>query len=320
MAALTRKLYFAYINKSNVIFPILKYLLAIILVSIIAYKIDFFALGNTFIRANMFIIGFVLLLGAVNILLQFVKWKLICNQVLEEKEQGKIVNSLFYGFSAGITTPFRVGEYVGRAIPFKRNILHVSLASAIDKFIPLLVILVFGLISSFTFLYSSNSGLKYLVFVPLAIIVSAAGLFYFKKELTESGLFSKITNLKIIKDNVEIVNYLRALDTKFLLRIFFISIVFVFTYTAQFALLVAAFTYKMELMNYLWASSLVIFTKALFPPVTFGELGIRETAAIFFFGLVGASEAAAFQSSIVLFFINLVIPALIGSFMLIRRK
>jgi len=68
------------------------------------------------------------------------------------------------------------------------------------------------------------------------------------------------------------------------------------------------------------ASVMVYFTKTLIPAITLGEIGIREGAAIYFFGLFGCSEAVAFNSSMLLFIFNLLLPSLIGLYLLLRLK
>ncbi|MBK9099222.1 MAG: hypothetical protein IPM14_14110 [bacterium] len=51
----------------------------------------------------------------------------------------------FFGFSAGIITPLRIGEYFGRGIEFKdKSIVQVTVATLIDKFFPLLMVASLG--------------------------------------------------------------------------------------------------------------------------------------------------------------------------------
>ncbi len=96
----------------------------------------------------------VILLGVVNIFLQYSKWRLTCAEVLEVKDKFKVFRSLFYGFSAGIITPLRIGEYFGRGIEFRdKSLVQVTVATLIDKFFPLLMVASLGSISSLFFIY-----------------------------------------------------------------------------------------------------------------------------------------------------------------------
>lgn len=56
-------------------------------------------------QANVTLIAAAFLLSFVNIYLQFYKWKITANIVLQENQNSKIWLSMFYGFSAGVFMP-----------------------------------------------------------------------------------------------------------------------------------------------------------------------------------------------------------------------
>jgi uncharacterized membrane protein YbhN (UPF0104 family) len=55
-------------------------------------------------------------------------------------------------------------------------------------------------------------------------------------------------------------------------------------------------------------------------PVTFGDLGVREGAAVFFYGLFNVPEAAVFNTALLIFLINFLLPALSGSVYLFKLR
>jgi uncharacterized membrane protein YbhN (UPF0104 family) len=63
-----------------------------------------------------------------------------------------------------------------------------------------------------------------------------------------------------------------------------------------------------------------MFTKSILSPITFGELGIREGAAIFFLTQMGELSSTALNASLALFFINIIIPSLIGLSLLFLKN
>jgi len=63
-----------------------------------------------------------------------------------------------------------------------------------------------------------------------------------------------------------------------------------------------------------------MFAKTIIPPVSLGELGIREGASIFFITALGESASVGFNASIFLFFINVLIPSLIGLILLLKKN
>jgi len=88
----------------------------------------------------------------------------------------------------------------------------------------------------------------------------------------------------------------------------------------QYALLVSAFSNHFDFGSYLWAANLIMFAKTIIPPISFGELGIREGASVYFLTQMGETASVGFNSSILLFIINLLIPALIGVGMFLRKN
>jgi len=79
-------------------------------------------------------------------------------------------------------------------------------------------------------------------------------------------------------------------------------------------------SHQFDFLNYLWAAGLIIFTKTIIPPISLGELGIREGASIYFITQMSGTAAVGFNASIFLFIINLLIPALIGVGMSFTKK
>jgi uncharacterized membrane protein YbhN (UPF0104 family) len=83
---------------------------------------------------------------------------------------------------------------------------------------------------------------------------------------------------------------------------------------------VSAFSQNSDYLSYLWAGNLIIFVKTAIPHISLGELGIREGASVFFLTSFGELPSVAFNASIFLFFINIMLPALVGLLLLIRKN
>ena len=101
---------------------------------------------------------------------------------------------------------------------------------------------------------------------------------------------------------------------------FLVSLLFYFCFLIQYALLVSAFSNHTNFADYIWAGNLMMFAKTIIPPVSLGELGIREGASVFFITQFGESASAGFNASIFLFIINLLIPSLIGLILLLKKN
>jgi uncharacterized membrane protein YbhN (UPF0104 family) len=55
----------------------------------------------------------------------------------------------------------------------------------------------------------------------------------------------------------------------------------------------------------------MMFFKALIP-ISFGDLGIREASSVYFYSLVGIPQTTALNASLLLFVINILLPAVLG--------
>ncbi len=90
---------------------------------------------------------------------------------------------------------------------------------------------------------------------------------------------------------------------------------------AQLALLVAAVEEAppASFLLILGAGLVIMTAKLILPLLSFAELGIREGAAIVVFGAIGFSAEAALQASLLLYAMNLLLPAILGAFFWLRE-
>ena len=275
-------------------------------------------------NVNIVLIVSAVLLGVVNIYLQYFKWGQTCHEILFVRDKGKIFRSLFYGFSAGIITPFRVGEYFGRGIEFKdKSLFQVTVATLVDKFFPLLMVASIGSISSLIFIYLFYDISLYIVlslFIVIFTFFYIVILLMISPSFWNSVLFSRIKKTRRMRPLLEKLKTFEHLQKKYFYKMLIISFLFYSCYLIQYALLVSAFSHHSEFINYLWAGNLIMFAKTIIPPVSFGELGIREGASVFFITQMGEVASVGFNASIFLFMINLVIPAIIGVGMFLRKN
>jgi uncharacterized protein (TIRG00374 family) len=310
-------------NKAWII-PVIKLIIAAgilyYLISYINYTEVISALNN----ADVLLIATAFALSFLNIYLQFLKWKITCKTVLSESKNSKILTSLFYGLSAGAITPARVGEYFGRAIAFKNKpLLQVTAATLVDKFFPLMIVAFIGSMAGILFLYFYYQVSFYLV---LALFIVLFTLFYFfaivirNEKFWDGVLFTKLKNSERFKYLFLQLQTLKKLDRIYFTKMTFISFLFYSCFLLQFALLISAFSHNSQMLNYFWAGNLVMFAKTIIPPISLGELGVREGASVFFLTKFGELSSVAFNASIFLFIINILFPAFIGLILLIKKN
>jgi uncharacterized protein (TIRG00374 family) len=312
------------IKNKKWIIPLIKILIAFGILYYLVSFVDYKEIVAALREADVMLISAAFCLSFVNIYLQFIKWKLTCKTVLSESKNSKILTSLFYGLSAGAITPARVGEYFGRAIAFKNiPVLKVTAATLVDKFFPLVIVAFLGSIASISFLYFYY---EISIYLALALFIVLFTLFYFfaliirNEKFWDSVFFKRLSSSKRFSKLSLQLQSLNRLDKKFFTRMSVISLLFYICFLLQYALLVSAFSHNTEFLNYFWAGNLIMFVKTVIPPVSLGELGIREGASIFFLTRFGESSPVAFDASIFLFLINILLPALVGLILLLKKN
>lgn len=299
---------------------------AAIAVGLLLYLISFIRLETiikTAKEAKLFYAAAGVLLLIPNLYLQFAKWKITCRYFLNESQNKNIAVSLFHGFTGAPFTPYRIGEYFGRAVIFKEKpMLQIAAATFVDKFFNLLAVCFFGSISTILFMHYHYQ-INEIVSISLFIVVFTLFYFVVRLLLNEklwqnifTEWFKKIIRFKSI---LELIRSLKKLDKNYLTMMIIISVLFYFCYINQFVLLMFAFSGNGNYLTFLWAAVMVMFVKVFIPSITLGELGVRETAAVYFLTLLSYEGSAGFNSSMSLYIINILIPALIG-LLLITRK
>ncbi|MBK7629479.1 MAG: flippase-like domain-containing protein [Ignavibacteriales bacterium] len=275
-------------------------------------------------QANVYLIAAAFLLSIINIYLQFYKWKITAKVVLQENHNSKIWLSMFYGFSAGIFTPARIGEYFGRALVFKNHsLIRVTLATLLDKFFPLVIVVFLGSVSSILFLHYYYHVAYYLtigLFITLIILFYFFFMLIFNDKFWDNILFTKLRDSIKLHWLFEKIKVFRKLDKKYATKMFVVSLLFYLCFLLQYALLVSAFSNHNNFMDFFWAGNLMMFAKTIIPPVSLGELGIREGASVFFITQFNETASTGFNASIFLFFINVLIPSLIGMILLLKKN
>jgi uncharacterized membrane protein YbhN (UPF0104 family) len=286
-------------------------------------NINISEIGGALAGANYFLLSGALVLLIPNILIQYLKWKQICNELLEVQSNKKIFRSLLYGFSAGVITPGRVGEYFGRGIEFKGiSVIQTSAAVLIDKLFPLLIMLFLGASGSIVFLLL-HGNISIDSFIVLSIVIVMISILMIGIILSEKHLGiilswrSKNNFLIKMREKLSLINKISARLTS---KLMLLSFLFIVIYLFQFMLLLKGFAPSVSIINALVGGTLVMFIKTVIPTLTPGDIGVREGAAVFILGSLGESGAAAFSSAFFLFLINVLIPSLLGIFFMLRKK
>lgn len=322
-----------------------KLLLAIVLIALLMKSIQSQAIATVLLRANPFFMTAALLLLPLNLYFQFHKWRLLVHSRMPLATSRELRDSLLLGFTFGIVTPARLGEFGGRAAGIrtrKETLEHAATSApqqkalpatdklalialtAVDKLATMVVTLIAGSCALLLFCWLHPFMNPWLLLGLLLLSVMIAWLVIrirrnarVSVENTKSGKAAgKFTGF-LRRRFSEVRSTLRNLDAPRLRMLFVYSVLFYLTFILQFFFLLKAFG-PVDAISAFAGIGTIMLVKTVIPPITIGELGIREGASVYVLGNAGILAAAAFNASLLLFAINVFLPSLAGLALLLR--
>lgn len=263
-------------------------------------------------------LAFAALLLIPNLWFQFRKWRYVLLTNGYRLTDSTIWQSLLLGFAFGIVTPARVGEFGGRLLVSRalQNKSAPGLVAA-DKFAAMIVTVSFGLLAAAVW------GMHFQWFgIAVAVIVAAIALLFpfiaWRGIRIADAALQKTGRKGIVVRAIRRLSEATRLLTIPQYRMMLLySTGFYLTFVAQFSILLLGFEEANILFTVLGVSCVMI-AKTVVPPVTLGELGVREGFTVFFLAMIGMSAASAFSASLLLFLINILIPSAAGGVLLLR--
>ena len=254
------------------------------------------------------------------------KWQLALAN-LQRLSSWKAFKAIFTGSTMASFTPNRTGEYVGRILYVEegKRLQAVSL-TFICSMAQLQVTLYAGLAGLWSFTRSFGS----IVNEPQSTIMWMNVLFYVV--LTAAAVltlfyFRLAWCIKVIHrwtGNAKIMRYVAVLEdcnATVLLRILSLSGVRYLVFIVQYYLLFKVFGVDVNWWQTLQSVSVLFLVLAILPSFTFlTDLGIRWKAGIEIVQLYSTNTIGIFAAAFTIWLVNLIIPALIGSLLILGIK
>lgn len=253
----------------------------------------------------------VFLLMPVNWLLEAFKWKTLTSQ-LESISATVSLKSVLAGITSSLFTPNRVGDFLGKIMSLKKENRNRGISlSFYGSYIQLLVTLVFGVIGL------SLLKTKGIFHIPSCALI----LSYFIVILSILLLIFTNKLSHIIPDKFIMINQVfKSINMVQKINIIIYSVARYITFSIQFYLLLIFFGVKITILNAAIAISSIYFLTSIIPTITLAELGIREVTSIEILQHFDNAYVAILYATLSLWIVNLVLPAIVGSFFLIKSK
>lgn len=301
-------------------------------------KRDLEAFYNTFLE--QFQQGFFLECLLIIFLLMFVNWGLEAWKwqfqisKIEKVSFFRSFQAILTGISVSAFLPNRVGDYFGRVFILEKGNhiegILITIVGSISQFIATFFIGSLALVF-FLPLFSDTSdylyGYFYHAMLAMIIIANILTLIFYFNISVLTGLLQKISfkRWQKFREHVIAFSYFNRAE---LFKILSISILRYLIFSTQFYLLLRTFSLPIP-VHYAYILIPVIYLLiTAIPTVALSELGVRGSVSIYIFSLYfvqmglqpEAYEVRVFSASSMIWLINIVLPALVGTFLVFRLK
>ncbi len=250
------------------------------------------------------------------------KWQISLKGV-QQLGLGRALKGVFTGNTMALFTPNRVGEYVGRIIYVEEEKRLASMPLTFVCSIAQLVITFIAGLCGMLYLRETavNEGFHFIWFnvlwISIAVVAITLLLVYFRLSMIV-GWLGRFSFMKNIRKYIEV---LKNFEATVLLRILSLSAGRYLVFLVQYYLLFKAFGVDLGWWECFFSVSVVFLTLAIIPSIAvFTDLGIRWKTSMELVTIYSSNTVGILAASFAIWIINLVIPALIGSLLILSVR
>ena len=315
--------------KAKKIFYLLKLLILIASFGFIYFKIinqeqieQLLSIIQGFSIKKYSLLGFVIFLMLVNWTIESYKWKVVIAQT-QSIDIFTAIKSIFAGITISIFTPNRTGEFAGRILALKsENRIKAIFSTFVGNLSQLVITLCLGIFAYllislkykgvFLDSYFTPLWANYVAIIALMLILLA----YCNIEKSEYIL----SRFKLISRFRNYYESFYSFNKKQLSHFLILSLLRYSVFIFQFVIVLIIFEIHLNIFFIILSVCLIYLILTVIPTIALSELGVRGTVAIFVLGSLTDNLSGIFFASTTIWLINLVLPALIGSFIIYRSK
>lgn len=267
----------------------------------------------------------VMLMMLVNWGIEARKWQILVRP-LEPVPFRRAFGAILTGVSVSVSTPNRIGEYGGRMLYLSNASKLKSIAATIvGSYSQIIATLLFGLAGGLFYVsrydvtgqLSAAPGFREKLTLGLLILVCATILFlYFRLRIIIS-LVDRVKWLRKVKVFIMVIVRYSPAELRTLL---YLSAIRYIVFTAQYLILLYALGVAFVWWEGFFMISVIYLVMAVIPTVAIAEIGLRGSVSLHFLGLLSANAAGILAATVAIWLINLVLPAAIGSVLLLGLK
>jgi hypothetical protein len=254
------------------------------------------------------------------------KWQLLVKHV-QQFSFMQACKSVLAGCSITMLTPNRIGEFGGRVLFLKQEnrikAISLTIAGSISQLLVTMMMGCAGLLFLRFFSHNAGNALSVLpdfwqsVLIYLSIAITVL-LFLFYIRL--GWLVRMMEKLPAFNRVVKHITVLDEFKANQLLRILALSLLRYLVFVIQYVLLLQVMQVGIAGWLSFWLISVFYLALAVIPTIGFLELPVRAKTSLELMKLYSSNTLGIATAALGIWIINLVIPALIGSLLILGIK
>jgi uncharacterized membrane protein YbhN (UPF0104 family) len=254
-----------------------------------------------------FILAFVLIV--LNISLEAYKWKYLISKI-EKLRFGQALEGVVTGVTMGFITPHSLGDYAARILTLtsaeRTRGFGAVFLSRISQFY---ITLYFGTVSLVFYVYQviQANEFNYNLIVWFTVFNNLLFILIF---IYHKAIFRQVERWKTFQKIIPYFEIIKSYSFREINHVLLLSFFRYLVFSLQFILLLKFFDINLSWWLMLMGVSFIFFIKSVVP--TFFDLGVRETAAVIFFGVFSNHHENIVFASLTLWLFNLALPAVVG--------
>jgi len=254
-------------------------------------------------------ITFILLLSILNRFFEILKWRNLVSY-LHKISLPEATKQVLGALTAGLFTPNGVGEYAGKALFFEKSkakkIIFLNLICNGIQMILSVAVGIFGL------LYF-NANYNIITSKTVSILFGIVFILFLV-----SFLLKKI---KIKGYSIErLIHKINEVPKSIHQKNIFLATCRYLVFSHQYYFLFLAFDVDLPYLSMMATIASVYFLASSLPTFQFLDFAVKGSVAVYFFGILGVNEWIVVFISTLMWFLNVVLPVVIGSYYVMNFK
>lgn len=263
-------------------------------------------------------LALVFILMLLNWFCEAEKWRLLMRST-ETMSRLSAMQAVLTGVSVSMLTPNRIGEYAGRILYLKnKHKLKGITVTLVGSLAQVLVSAVLGSIGLGIYWRTIHQTSPiFLIYLGISVLLAIGLSILYMNLHWVSSFCARFEYLRKIRIYIDVV---RRFPKHLLWQVLGISTLRFLVYSLQLILLFYFVQIQAPFFTLLGMAWAIFWTLAVVPTIALAELGVRGQTAVFFMSAISGNMLGIVTAMLLLWFINLIIPALTGCLFVFNMK